>query len=119
MLIKELKPVLLNSIMIWGQFLKTAKQELGLSSFLSEKFTLIPYHKILSLNLRYFMKLAPGSFGIKYPANQDLILSGSMLNLSCLSGSGVSKHHGDLVLLVKCHPLIRNLCYRASFDLLV
>ena len=32
----------------------------GLSSFLSEKFTLIiSYHKILSLNLRYFMKLAP------------------------------------------------------------
>ena len=33
-----------------------------LSSFLSERFTLNPYHKILSLNLRYFMKLAPGLF---------------------------------------------------------
>ena len=65
------------------------------------------------------MKLAPGSLEIKYPANQDLILAGSMLILSCLSGSGVSKHHGDLVRLVKCYPLIRNQCYRASFDLLV
>ena len=39
---------------------KQLSKNLGLSSFLSEKFTLIPYHKILSLNLRYFMKLAPG-----------------------------------------------------------
>ena len=117
MLIKELKPVLSSSIVISGQFHKTEKQlskNLGLRSFLSEKFTLIPYHKILSLALRYFMKLAPGSFGTLYPANQYLILSTSMQILPCLSISGVSKHHGDLVLLVKCHPLIRNQCYRAS-----
>ena len=32
------------------------------SPFLIEKFTLIPYHKILSLKIRYFMKLAPGLY---------------------------------------------------------
>ena len=41
-------------------FTKQLSKNLGLSSFLNEKCTLIPYHKILSLNLRYFMKLAPG-----------------------------------------------------------
>ena len=43
-------------------FTKNLSMNLGLSSFLSEKFTLIPYHKILTLNLRYFMKLAPCNF---------------------------------------------------------
>ena len=37
-----------------ASFTKQLSEDLGLSSFLSEKFTLIPYHK--SLNLRYFMK---------------------------------------------------------------
>ena len=39
---------------------KQLSKNLGFNSFFSEKLTLIPYHKILSLNLRYFMKLAPG-----------------------------------------------------------
>ena len=43
-----------------ASFTKQLSKNLGLSSFLSEKFTHIPCHKILSLNLRYFMKLAPG-----------------------------------------------------------
>ena len=41
-----------------ASFTKQLSKNVGLS-FLIEKFTLIPYHKILSLNLRYFMKLAP------------------------------------------------------------
>ena len=45
-----------------ASFTKQLSKNLGLSFFLSEKFPLIPYHKILSLNLRYFMKLAPGHF---------------------------------------------------------
>ena len=45
-----------------ASFTKQLSKNLGLSYFLSEKFTLIPYHKILSLNLRYFTKLAPNSF---------------------------------------------------------
>ena len=49
--------------MALGQFHKTAKQ--GLSSFLSEKFTLIPYLKILSSILRYFIKLTPGTFRLE------------------------------------------------------
>ena len=35
-------------------FTKQLSKNLGLSSFLSETFTLIPYHKIFSSNLRYF-----------------------------------------------------------------
>ena len=41
-----------------ANFTKQLSKNLALRSFLSETFTLIPYHKILSLNLRYFMKLA-------------------------------------------------------------
>ena len=40
-------------------FTKQLSKNLGLNSSLSEKFILIPYNKIWSLNLRYFMKLAP------------------------------------------------------------
>ena len=43
----------------WASFTKQLSKNLGLKSSLSDKFTLIPYHKILSLNQRYFMKLAP------------------------------------------------------------
>ena len=48
-------------IIIIGQasFTKQLSKNLGLSSSLIEKFTLIPYHNISSLNLRYFMKLVP------------------------------------------------------------
>ena len=45
-----------------ASFTKQLSKNLGLSSSLSEKFTLIPYYKILSLNLKYCMKLAPGQF---------------------------------------------------------
>ena len=45
-----------------ASFTKQLSKNLGLNDFLSEKFTLIPYHKILSLSLRYFMKLAPAQF---------------------------------------------------------
>ena len=44
-----------------SSFTKQLSKISGLSS-LSEKFTLIPYQKILSLILRYFMKLAPGRY---------------------------------------------------------
>ena len=40
-------------------FTKELSKTLGFSFFLSEKLTLFPYQKILSLNLRYFMKLTP------------------------------------------------------------
>ena len=39
-----------------ASFIKELSKNFGLSSSLSEKFTLIPYYKILSLYLRYFMK---------------------------------------------------------------
>ena len=68
--------------MTWGKFHKTAKQKLGLSSFLNEKFTLIPYHKILSLNLRYFMKLAPGRQG--HLTSNHVTFGGSVtVNIRC------------------------------------
>ena len=45
-------------------FTKQLSKNLGLSSSLSVKFTLIPYPKILTLNLSYFMKLAPVHFSV-------------------------------------------------------
>ena len=45
-----------------ASFTKQLSKNLGFS-FLSEKFTLIPYYIILRLNLRYVMKLAPGAQG--------------------------------------------------------
>ena len=43
---------------------------------LSEKFTLIPYHKILSFNLRhqYFMKLAPAHYRISHTSKFSEII---------------------------------------------
>ena len=42
-----------------ASFTKQLSKNLGLSAFFSEKFSLIQCPKILSLNLRYFMKRAP------------------------------------------------------------
>ena len=56
----KLVQIVRSSLMVDGagrgaggcSFTKQLSKHLGLSSFLLEKFTLIPYHKILRLNLR-------------------------------------------------------------------
>ena len=55
-----------------ASFTRQLNNNLGLSSFFSETFTLISYHKILSLNLRYFMNLAPGDHKILNACCRDI-----------------------------------------------